>query len=63
MKNLRIGPKFVLSLGLLATLLLVCGVWGIYQQEEGRLRAALDEQGKTIQSQGGAEFAGERVEM
>ena len=51
MKNLRIGPKFVLSLGLLATLLLVCGVWGIYQQEEGRLRAALDEQGKTIQSQ------------
>ncbi len=51
MRNLRIGPKFVLSLGMLATLLLVCGLWGIYQQEEGRLRSSLDEQGKTIQSQ------------
>lgn len=51
MRNLRIGPKFILSLGLLAAVLLVCGLWGIYEQEEGRLRASLEEEGAIIQSQ------------
>ncbi len=51
MRNLMIGPKFVLSLGLLAMGLLVCGIWGVYQQEEGRLRMLLEEEGKIIQAQ------------
>ncbi len=51
MRNLRIGPKFVLSLGILAVALIVCGLWGIYQQEEGRLRMLLEEEGKIIQAQ------------
>lgn len=51
MRKLRIGPKFILSLGLLATALLVCGLWGVYQQEEGRLRMLLEEEGKSIQAQ------------
>lgn len=29
MRNLRIGPKFVLSLGILATVLVFCGLWGM----------------------------------
>ena len=51
MRNLRIGPKFVLSLGILATVLVVCGLWGVYQQEEGRLGMHLEEEGKIIQAQ------------
>ena len=51
MRNLRIGPKFVVSLGILATVLVVCGLWGVYQQEEGRLRMLLEEEGKIIQAQ------------
>ena len=51
MRNLRIGPKFVLSLGILAIVLVVCGLWGVYQQEEGRLRMHLEEEGKIIQAQ------------
>lgn len=51
MRNLRIGPKFVLSLGILATVLIVCGVGGIYQQEEGRMRTLLEEEGQRIQAQ------------
>jgi len=51
MRNLTIGQKFILSLGMLATVLLLCSLWGIYQQEEGRLRASLEEEGQSIQSQ------------
>jgi len=51
MRNLRIGPKFVVSLGILATVLVVCGLWGVYQQEEGRLHMLLEEEGKIIQAQ------------
>jgi len=51
MRNLRIGPKFVLSLGLLAVVLVVCGLWGVYLQEEGRMRMLLEEEGKIIQAQ------------
>ena len=51
MRNLRIGPKFVLSLGMLATILIVCGLWVTYQQEEGRMRMLLEEEGKIIQAQ------------
>ncbi|MEX0830025.1 MAG: methyl-accepting chemotaxis protein [Nitrospirales bacterium] len=51
MRNLRIGPKFVLSLGLLAIVLVMCGLWGVYQQEEGRLRMLLEDEGKIIQEQ------------
>jgi len=51
MRNLRIGPKFVLSLGVMATALIICGIWGIYQQEESRVRTLLEEEGQRIQSQ------------
>lgn len=51
MRNLRIGQKFVLSLGLLAIVLVVCGLWGVYQHEEGRLRMLLEDEGKIIQAQ------------
>ena len=51
MRNLRIGPKFVVSLGVLAMLLIVCGLWVTYQQEEGRMRMLLEEEGKIIQAQ------------
>ncbi len=51
MGNLRIGPKFVLALGILAASLIVCSMWVLYQQEEGRLRGLLEEEGKVIQAQ------------
>ena len=51
MRNMRIGPKFVLSLGVMAVVLVACGLWGVYQQEEGRLRMLLEEEGKIIQAQ------------
>ncbi len=51
MNNLKIGPKLIVSLAVLATVLLVCGLWGIYQQEENRLRMFLEEEAKVIQSQ------------
>src|SRR5918994_5260826 len=51
MRRLRIGPKFVLFLGTLAAGLIFCGVWVTYQQEEGRLRMLLEEEGKIIQAQ------------
>jgi len=51
MLNLRIGPKFVVSLGLLDTILIVCGLWVTYQQEEERMRMLLEEEGKIIRAQ------------
>ena len=51
MRNLRIGPKFVLSLGILAAGLIICGLWVLHQQEERRLRELLEEEGKVIQAQ------------
>jgi methyl-accepting chemotaxis protein len=51
MQHLRIGPKFVLFLGTLATGLIVCGLWVMYHQEEDRLRMLFEEEGKNIQSQ------------
>ena len=51
MRNLRIGPKFLFSLGILAAVLMICGLWGIYQQEERRMRMLLEEEGKIIQAQ------------
>ncbi len=51
MLNLRIGPKFLVSLGVMATVLIVCGLLGIYQQEERRMRILLEEEGKIIQAQ------------
>ena len=51
MWNLRIGPKFIVSLGALATLLIGCGLWVTYQQEEERMRMLLEEEGKVIQAQ------------
>jgi methyl-accepting chemotaxis protein len=51
MRNLRIGPKFIVSLGVLAAILIVSGLLGIYQQEEGRMRILLEEEGRIIQAQ------------
>jgi methyl-accepting chemotaxis protein len=51
MRNLRIGTKFVVSLGVLATILIVCGLWATYHQEERRMRMLLEEEGKNIQAQ------------
>ncbi len=51
MERCRIGHKFVLSLGMLAAGLILCGVWVLYQQEESRLRSLLEEEGKLIQTQ------------
>ncbi len=51
MRNLRIGQKFIVSLGILATLMVIGGFWGVYQQEEGRMRMLLEEEGKIIQAQ------------
>lgn len=51
MWNLRIGPKFLVSLVALATLLIGCGLWVTYQQEEERMRMLLEEEGKVIQAQ------------
>ncbi len=51
MGNLRIGQKFVMSLGALAAGLIVCGLVVIYQQEEGRLRKLLEDEGQIIQAQ------------
>jgi len=51
MQHMRIGAKFVLALGLLATGMILLGLWVTYQQEEARLRTLLEEEGKIIQSQ------------
>ncbi|MGD9849811.1 MAG: methyl-accepting chemotaxis protein [Nitrospirales bacterium] len=51
MGQMRIGPKFVLSLGLLAASMILLGLWIMYHQEEGRLRTLLEEEGKIIQMQ------------
>lgn len=51
MGHMRIGPKFVLSLGLLAAGMIVLGLWIMYHQEEGRLRSLLEEEGRIIQMQ------------
>jgi len=51
MWNMRIGPKFVISLGVLATILIGCGLWVTYQQEAVRMRTILEEEGKMIQAQ------------
>ena len=51
MGNLRIGSKFVMSLGVLATGLIVCGLVVIYQQEEERLHKLLEDEGQIIQAQ------------
>ena len=51
MGNLKIGPKLVISLGMLATGVLVCGVILIYRQEEGRFQKLLEHEGKIIQAQ------------
>ena len=51
MWNMRIGPKFVVSLGALAAILIGCGLWVTYQQEDSRMRTILEEEGKMIQAQ------------
>lgn len=51
MENCRIGPKFIVSLGILAAGLILCGLWVLYQQEDSRLRSLLEEEGKLIQAQ------------
>ncbi len=51
MGNLRLGPKFVLSLGVLGVGLLALGLWATYQLEERRLRTWLEEEGHIIQAQ------------
>ena len=51
MRRMRIGPKFLLSLALLGTGMLMLGWWMTNYQEEGRLRALLEEEGKIIQAQ------------
>ena len=51
MYRLRIGPKFVIMLGMLAVGLIVCSLGVIYQQEVGRLQMILEEHGKRVQAQ------------
>lgn len=51
MRRMRIGPKFVVSLALLGTAMLMLAWWMTSYQEEGRLRALLEEEGKIIQAQ------------
>lgn len=50
MLNLKIGPKIIVSLGVVAALLIVCGLWVTYQQEDARMRMLLEEEGKNIQA-------------
>ena len=51
MGQMRIGPKFVLALGLLATGMIMLSLWATYHQEEGRLRMLLEEEAKIVQAQ------------
>ncbi|MGE0473018.1 MAG: methyl-accepting chemotaxis protein [Nitrospirales bacterium] len=51
MRQMRIGAKFVLALGLLGAGMILLGLWITYHQEEGRLRALLEEESRVIQSQ------------
>lgn len=51
MRRMRLGPKFVFSLALLGAGMLWLGWWMTSYQEEGRLRALLEEEGKIIQAQ------------
>jgi methyl-accepting chemotaxis protein len=51
MGNFRLGPKFVLSLGVLGVGLMALGLWATYQVEERRLRTWLEEEGHIIQAQ------------
>ena len=51
MLNLKIGPTIIVSLGVVAALLIACGLWVTYQQEDARMHMLLEEEGKKIQAQ------------
>lgn len=51
MRQISIAAKFLFFLGLLAAILIACGVWVIYQHEENRMRSLLEEEAKIIQAQ------------
>jgi methyl-accepting chemotaxis protein len=50
MRQIRIEVKFMLSLGIVGVVMISCGVWGIYQYEENRMRLFLEEEAQLIQS-------------
>jgi methyl-accepting chemotaxis protein len=50
MRHLTIGTKFVVVLGTLATVLILCGLWVMSQQEARRLQTVLEEEARMIQT-------------
>jgi methyl-accepting chemotaxis protein len=51
MKNLRIGPKFLIAIVAVATLITIVGLFVIEQQESDKLTMLLESRGKIIETQ------------
>ena len=51
MNSMKIGAKFVVSLACIAAVMIIVGLFFIYNQEQSRLHALLEEQGKMVQAQ------------
>ena len=51
MKSMKIGMKFVLSLGGIAAVMITVGLLFVFNQEEARMQEILEEEGKMIQAQ------------
>ncbi|MDR4502324.1 MAG: methyl-accepting chemotaxis protein [Nitrospirales bacterium] len=51
MNSMKIGTKFIVSLGCIAVVMILVGLFFIFHQEERRLHAMLEEQGAMVQAQ------------
>ena len=49
--DMKIGPKMVMCLGVIAAVLSLIGLYFLYSQEEANMLRQLEERGKVIQAQ------------
>ncbi len=51
LKNMNIGPKFVVSIGAVAAVIILVGLVVLYQQEQSKLEQLLEARGKVLETQ------------
>ena len=51
LKNMNIGPKFIVLIGAVATAIILVGLVVLYQQEQDKLELLLEQRGKLLESQ------------